>query len=52
MVAGDLDRTVVHHYRGNREGIEPDGIWESWDYFFFLDGKVVYYMKFPIGASG
>ena len=51
LVASDLDRSIVHHYRGNYEGIEPDWAWETWDYFFFLDGKVVYYMKFPIGVS-
>ncbi len=51
LIARDLDRSVVHHYRGNEEGIDVDWRWETWDYFFFLDGKLIYYLKLPLGAS-
>ncbi len=52
LIAVDLDRGIIHHYRGHHSGIEKDWHWESWDYFFFLDGKVVYYVKLPLGAEG
>ncbi len=51
LVATDFDRNIIHHYRGHHSGIEKDYHWESWDYFFFLDGKVVYYAKLPLGVA-
>ncbi len=51
QVANDKGIETVFHYKGAAEGIESGWRWEKFDWFYFLDGKTVYYARLDIGAS-